>query len=130
MSDFSSWEKSDRQAWLKAFLVSLAVFSPFFIIMVILFFNTVIIVVMIFLEIYFASMSASILKDYFKAKFKRCPLIKTCPQTITEKYFKTYCNSRDYIFCHYLPKPEPKPPKFMTPLRWLHLEQKVEKKNE
>jgi len=119
----SEWVKSDRRAWLEAFIVSLAVLSiPLSIIVLLVPLDIPIIAASILFEVYFASVIAeSFFKDYFKAKFKKCPFINNCPQAVTEKYFEKYCNSREYIFCSYFPKPKPKPPLRQTPSRWLHV---------
>ena len=122
----SEWEKSDRRAWLEAFIVSLIVLSSLGIIAALLSSDVTITGLAIFLVIYFSGMSASILKDYFKAKYKRCPFIHNCSHEVSEKYFETYCNSKEYLFCRYLPKPKPKPPVYQTPSSWLHAKERGE----
>ena len=121
----SEWEKSDRRAWIEAFIVSSIILSPL-IIMAVLLSSDVVTAGMILLSgIVFSGMLASNFKDHFKAKLKQCPFIHNCPQEVTEKYFETYCDSHEYLFCHYFPKPKSTSLR-QTPSKWLHAKEKSE----
>jgi len=115
----SEWEKSDRRAWLEAFLVSSITLSPFIIIAILLSSDIVTIGMILLSGIFFSGMLASTFKDRFKAKLKQCPFVHNCPQKVTEKYFETYCNSHEYLFCYYFSKSK-STPTLQTPLKWLH----------